>query len=150
MWTIKINCRRFLGRLSTNVMTLSPTQIHSETNIFLSTKVIWEREKRGLISYLSAWGNDRRLCLKILLSQKNEIYLWKNGNECRDVLGNSRKRYRYVARGQRKENTDLEKNQSDCRIRYRAIWKKNNESYLSLGDQTSSEKNKLLVLIIPF
>ena len=28
--------------------------------------------------------------------------------------------------------------------------KKNNESYLSLGDQTSSEKNKLLVLMIPF
>ena len=55
-----------------------------------------------------------------------------------------------VARGQRKENTDLVKNQSDCRIRYRAIWKKNNESYLSLGDQTSSEKNKLLVLMIPF
>ena len=44
LWTIKINCIRFLGRLSTNVMTL--IQIHSETNIFLSTKVIWEREKR--------------------------------------------------------------------------------------------------------
>ena len=35
-----INCRRFLGRLSTNVMTLLLTQIHFETNIFLSTKVI--------------------------------------------------------------------------------------------------------------
>ena len=44
LWTIKINCRRFLGRLSTNVMTL--IQIHFETNIFLSTKVIWERENR--------------------------------------------------------------------------------------------------------
>ena len=43
LWTIKINCIRFLGRLSTNVMTL--IQIHSETNIFLSTKVIWERER---------------------------------------------------------------------------------------------------------
>ena len=69
LWTIKINCRRFLGRLSTNVMTLLFIQIHSETNIFLSTKVIWEREKRGLISYLSAWGSDRRLCLKILPSR---------------------------------------------------------------------------------
>ena len=39
----------------------SPKQIHSETNIFLSTKVIWEREKRGLISYLSTWGSDQRL-----------------------------------------------------------------------------------------
>ena len=77
LWTIKINCRRFLGRLSTNVMTLLFIQIHSETNIFLSTKVIWEREKRGFISYLSAWGSDRRVCLEILPSRKNEIYLWK-------------------------------------------------------------------------
>ena len=52
LWTIKINCRRFLGRLSTNVMTLLLIQIHSETNIFLATKVIWEREKRGFISRL--------------------------------------------------------------------------------------------------
>ena len=29
-----------------------------------------------------------------------------------------------VARGQRQENTDRVKNQSDCRIRYRALWKK--------------------------
>ena len=77
LWTIKINCRRFLGRLSTNVMTLLFIQIHSETNIFLSTKVIWYREKRGFISYSSAWGSDRRPCLKILPSRKNEIYLWK-------------------------------------------------------------------------
>ena len=77
LWTIKINCRRFLGRLSTNVMTLLLIQIHSETNIFLSTKVIWEREKRGFISYLSAWGSDRRVCFKILPSWKNETYLWK-------------------------------------------------------------------------
>ena len=77
LWTIKINCRWFSGRLSTNVMTLSLIQIHSETNIFLSTKVIWEREKRGFISYLLAWGSDRRVCLKILPSYKNLIYLWK-------------------------------------------------------------------------
>ena len=37
---LKINCRRFLGRLSTKVMTPLLKQIHSETNIFLSTKVI--------------------------------------------------------------------------------------------------------------
>ena len=30
-----------------------------------------------------------------------------------------------VARGQREENTDRVKNQSDQRIRYRALWKKN-------------------------
>ena len=60
--TNKIYCRRFFGRLSTNVITLLLRQIHSETNIFLLTKLIWEREKRGLISYLSAWGNDRRFC----------------------------------------------------------------------------------------
>ena len=77
LWTIKMNCRRSLVHFSTNVMTLMLKQIHSETNTFLSTKVIWEREKRGLISYLSAWGSDRRLCLKILPSRKNEIYLWQ-------------------------------------------------------------------------
>ena len=36
-----------------------------------------------------------------------------------------------VARGQRQENTDRVKNQSDCRIRYRAILKKNNLRYYS-------------------
>ena len=74
--TIKINWRRFLGHLSTNVMTLLLTQIHSETNIFLSNKEIWGREKRGIISYLSPRGSDRRICIKILPSRKNEIYLW--------------------------------------------------------------------------
>ena len=70
LWTIKINCRRFLGRLSTNVITLLLIQKshHSETNIFQSRKVTWEREKRGFLSYLSAWGSDRRLCSKILPS----------------------------------------------------------------------------------
>ena len=29
LWTIQINCRRFLGRLSTNVMTLLFIQIHN-------------------------------------------------------------------------------------------------------------------------
>ena len=29
-----------------------------------------------------------------------------------------------VVRGQREENADRVKNQSDCRIRYRALWKK--------------------------
>ena len=99
LWTIKINCRRFLSRLSTNVMTLLLTQIHSETNIFLSTKVVWEREKRGFISYLSAWGSDQRVCLKTLPSRKNEIYLWKMATK----FG------MYSA------------NQSDCRIRYCAL-----------------------------
>ena len=74
--TIKINCTRFSDRLSTNVMTLLLKQIHSETNIFLSTKVIWEREKRGFISYLPAWGSDRRVSFKILPSRKNEAYRW--------------------------------------------------------------------------
>ena len=74
---ININYRRFLGCLSTNLVTLLLIQIHFATNIFLTTKAIWEREKREMISYLSAWGCDRRLCLKILPSRKNEIYLWK-------------------------------------------------------------------------
>ena len=41
----------------------------------------------------------------------------KNGNEGWDVLGDLRKR----AHGQRLENTERAKNQSDCRIRYRAL-----------------------------
>ena len=77
LWMININYRRFLGCLSTNLVTLLLIQIHFATNIFLTTKAIWEREKREMISYLSAWGYDRRLCLKILPSRKNEIYLWK-------------------------------------------------------------------------
>ena len=100
LWTTKINCRRFSGRLSTNVMTLLLIQIHSETNIFLSTKVIWERGKRGFISYLSAWGSDRRVCSKILPNRKNEIYLWKMATKFKIYSG----------------NTDRVKNQSDCRI----------------------------------
>ena len=62
-------------------MTLLFMQIHFETNIFLSTKGIWEREKRWLISYILAWGSDRSLCLKILPSRKNEIHLWKMATE---------------------------------------------------------------------
>ena len=60
-------------------MILLLIQIHSETNNFLSTKVIWERKRRGFIGYLSAWGSDRRV---------------KNGNESWDVLRDSRKCYR--------------------------------------------------------
>ena len=84
MWASKINCRRVLGRLSTNVMTLLFIQIHSETNIFLSTKVIWKREKRGFISF--SLTNS-------VQPDKQEMFM-KNGNEGRDVLGDSRKRYR--------------------------------------------------------
>ena len=49
-------------------------------------------------------------------------YIYENTNEWRDVLGDSRKSYRcpWAEIG----NTDRVKNQSDCRIRYRAIWKK--------------------------
>ena len=39
--------------------------------------MIWERKKRGFISSLSAWDSDWRVCLKILPSRKNKIYLWK-------------------------------------------------------------------------
>ena len=73
--------RIFVVELSTNEISLLFIQIHSETDIFLSTKVIWETEKRAFISYLSAWGSDRRVCLKILPSRKNEIYLWKMGTK---------------------------------------------------------------------
>ena len=77
LWRIKINNRPFLGCLSTKLMTILLKQTHFETNIFLSTKVTREREKRGFTSYLSALGGDRRLCLKIMPNRENEIYLWK-------------------------------------------------------------------------
>ena len=48
----------------------------------------------------------------------------KNGNEARDLLGNSRQRSRTRPRVTI-EYPDLTKNQSDSRIRYRALWEKN-------------------------
>ena len=45
-------------------------QIHFENYVFLPTKVIRERKKRGLISCLSAQGSDQCLCLEILPSWK--------------------------------------------------------------------------------
>ena len=94
----------------------------------LSTKVVWVREKRGFKSYLSVWGSDRLVCLKILPSRKNEIYLWKMGTKL--GMYSAIHESVTVARGQRKENTDRVKNQSDCRIRYRALLKKN--TYISI------------------
>ena len=97
---IKINCRQFLGRLSTNVMTLLLKQIHFETNIFLSTKVIWEREKRGFISYLLSWGSDFTCLLKNTAKPEKRDVFMKNGKEIWDVLGDSIESIT-VARGQR-------------------------------------------------
>ena len=84
-------------------------QIHFATNTFLSTKVIWEREKRINVIY--------RSCLKILPSRKNEIYLGKMATK----VGMYSATHKSVSRGQREENTDRVKNQSDGRIRYRAL-----------------------------
>ena len=76
LWTIKINCRRFICRLSTNVMTLLLTQIHSETNIFsVNQSDLRERKERIHNLFIWAWGSGRRVCLKIPPSRKNEIYL---------------------------------------------------------------------------
>ena len=41
----------FLGCLSTHLMTHLLPQIHFEKNFQLATKMIWEWEKRQLISY---------------------------------------------------------------------------------------------------
>ena len=62
--------------------------------------------------------------------EKRDIFM-KNGNESRDVLGDSRKRYRcpWAEIG----NTDRVKNQSDCRIRYRPPEKKNNTLNNTVG-----------------
>ena len=104
LWTIKINCRRVLGRLSTKVMTLLFIQIHSETNIFLWTKAIWVREKRRFISYSSALGGDRRVCLKYCPADPlTKALPWLVGRD-RKIM--------------------TVQNQSDCKIRYRALSKK--------------------------
>ena len=102
-------------------MTLLLTNIHSEIKIFLSTKVIWEREKRVFITYLSAWGSDQRLGFKILSSRKNEIYLWKMAPNVRMYSAT----HESVTVGRDMKNTDRVKSQSDCSIRYRALWEKN-------------------------
>ena len=77
LWTIKINCRPLL------------IQIHFETNIFLSTKVIWEREKR---EFINKWPTS--LLKNTAQLEKRDIFM-ENGNESKDVIGDSRKRYRY-------------------------------------------------------
>ena len=51
LWRIKINYRRFLGRFSTNLMTLLFIQIHFETNIFLKIQPALNLK----------WGNDFKL-----------------------------------------------------------------------------------------
>ena len=54
--------------------------------------------------------------------EKRDMFM-KNGNEGRDVLGDSRKRYRARGHGDRKI-LDRVINQSDFMIRYRVHWKK--------------------------
>ena len=71
-----LNYRRFLGRLSTNLTKRLFIQIQLETNVFLSTKVIWEREKRGIIGYLLAWGNDHVFAWKYCPAAKTR-YVYK-------------------------------------------------------------------------
>ena len=56
---------------------------------------------------------------KITKTLKRNKFM-KNGNEARDLLGNSRQRSRTRLRIAI-ENPDLTKNQSDSRIRYRAL-----------------------------
>ena len=67
----------------------------------------------------------------------NQLDLLKNNNEAKDELGDFPKRYR--ARGQREENLDRTKNQSGCRIRYHALWGKDN-MHLLLAEIFSVEK----------
>ena len=70
-----IHYRRFLGHLYKFI---------SKPRFFCQPK--WfEREKKErirLIRYLSVWSSDRRLCLKILTSRKNEMWHVKNECEC--------------------------------------------------------------------
>ena len=73
----------------------------SNTSFLLATKVIWS----GI-----AW------------KYSHPAERMKNCNETRDVVGDSRKRYR--VRGQRWEDPDCTNNQSERRIRYRPLTEK--------------------------
>ena len=66
-----------------------------------------------------------------MLPCRKTTYIYeKNCNEARNVLRDPRKRY--CAHQQRLENPDCAKNQSDWRIRYRALLKKNDILYCTL------------------
>ena len=73
----------------------------SNTSFLLATKVIWS----GI-----AW------------KYSHPAERMKNCNETRDVVGDSRRRYR--VRGQRWEDPDCTNNQSERRIRYRPLREK--------------------------
>ena len=88
---MKINCTRYLGRLSTNVVTLLLIQIHSEINISLKNDL---RERKGRIHKLFIGLRLWPTCLikNTALPEKPDIFM-KNGNGSWDVLSDSRKRY---------------------------------------------------------
>ena len=82
MWRIEISCKRFF-RLRINLFndTIFLPKIYFWTNILLPFKAIWEeRGKRGLMSYLSAWGRGPRLSLKINAQPAKPDLFTKNGN----------------------------------------------------------------------
>ena len=82
MWRIEISCKRFF-RLRINLFndTIFLPKIYFWTNILLPFKAIWEeRGKRGLMSYLSAWGCGLRLSLKINAQPAKPDLFTKNGN----------------------------------------------------------------------
>ena len=81
MWRIEISCKRFF-RLRINLFndTIFLPKIYFWTNILLPFKAIWEeRGKRGLMSYLSAWGRGPRLSLKINAQPGKPDLFTKNG-----------------------------------------------------------------------
>ena len=67
LWTIKINCRRFLGRLSTNVIdTIAYTNSFWNQYFSVDQSDLRQRKQR-IISYLLAWGSDRRARIRLSL-----------------------------------------------------------------------------------
>ena len=94
LWTIKINCRRFLGRLSTNVI-----DIIAYTNPFwnqyfsVDQSDLSQRKQRIHKLYIGLRLWPMCLLKNTAQPEKRDIFM-KNGNESWDVLGDSRKRYR--------------------------------------------------------
>ena len=85
---LKLVTNGFLGRESTHLITQFFYQNFISKPIFC-WRLKWfgkEREKRGLLCYLSAWGCDPRLFLKIMHSRQNQIYLSRMATKVRMTL----------------------------------------------------------------
>ena len=87
LWTIKINCRRFLGRLSINVInTIAYTNSFWNQHFSVDQSDLKQRKQRihKLFIGLREWPTC--LLKNTAQPEKRDTFM-KNGNESWDVLG---------------------------------------------------------------